>query len=126
VPRLVGDVLGIAGRLGHERFLLAGHDWGGIVAWACAMAHPDRIGRLAILNAPHPSVFRRDPDLSGVIGRYERRPLLRIVNDVAHIRVKRDARHSVARRIRACSLRRRQYVGSSDRAHCVQEARIRK
>ena len=58
VPRLVGDVLGIAGRLGHERFLLAGHDWGGIVAWACAMAHPDRIGRLAILNAPHPSVFR--------------------------------------------------------------------
>jgi epoxide hydrolase 4 len=22
------------------------------------MAHPDRIGRLAILNAPHPSVFR--------------------------------------------------------------------
>jgi epoxide hydrolase 4 len=58
VPRLVGDVLGIAGRLGHNRFLLAGHDWGGIVAWACAMAHPDRIGRLAILNAPHPSVFR--------------------------------------------------------------------
>jgi pimeloyl-ACP methyl ester carboxylesterase len=58
VPRLVGDVLGIAGRLGRERFLLAGHDWGGIVAWACAMAHPDRIGRLAILNAPHPSVFR--------------------------------------------------------------------
>jgi pimeloyl-ACP methyl ester carboxylesterase len=30
-----------------ERFLLAGHDWGGIVAWACAMAHPDRIGRAA-------------------------------------------------------------------------------
>ena len=38
VPRLVSDVLGIAGRLGRERFLLAGHDWGGIVAWACAIS----------------------------------------------------------------------------------------
>ena len=58
VPRLVGDVLGIAGRLGRQHFMLAGHDWGGIVAWACAMAHADRIDRLAILNAPHPSVFK--------------------------------------------------------------------
>jgi epoxide hydrolase 4 len=58
VPRLVGDVLGIAGCLGREHFLLAGHDWGGIVAWACAMAHADRIACLAILNAPHPSVFK--------------------------------------------------------------------
>jgi pimeloyl-ACP methyl ester carboxylesterase len=58
LPRLVGDVLGIAGRLGREHFLLAGHDLGGIVAWACAMAHADRIDRLAILNAPHPSVFK--------------------------------------------------------------------
>ena len=37
VPRLVGDVLGIASRLGHERFLLAGHDWGellpGLAPW---------------------------------------------------------------------------------------------
>jgi pimeloyl-ACP methyl ester carboxylesterase len=30
---------------------------GGIVAWACAMVHPDRIDRLAILYAPRPSVF---------------------------------------------------------------------
>jgi pimeloyl-ACP methyl ester carboxylesterase len=57
VPHLVDDVLGIADRLGREHFMLAGHDWGGIVAWACAMGHQDRVRRLAILNAPHPSVF---------------------------------------------------------------------
>lgn len=57
LPDLVGDVLGIANRLQREKFMLAGHDWGGMVAWACAMGHQDRIARLAILNAPHPSVF---------------------------------------------------------------------
>jgi epoxide hydrolase 4 len=57
VPCLVGDILGIANRLEHEHFMLAGHDWGGIVAWACAMEHEHRVDRLAILNAPHPSVF---------------------------------------------------------------------
>ncbi len=59
LPNLVGDVLGIADRLGREKFMLAGHDWGGLVAWACAIGHQDRIARLAILNAPHPSVFWR-------------------------------------------------------------------
>jgi Co/Zn/Cd efflux system component len=39
VPRLVSDVLGIADRLEQGEFLLAGHDWGGVVAWACAMAN---------------------------------------------------------------------------------------
>src|SRR5262249_36505087 len=46
-----------ANRLGRETFMLAGHDWGGIVAWACAIRNEDRVGRLAILNAPHPNVF---------------------------------------------------------------------
>jgi pimeloyl-ACP methyl ester carboxylesterase len=57
VPNLVGDVIGIANRFEREHFMLAGHDWGGIIAWACAMEHEDRVDRLAILNAPHPSVF---------------------------------------------------------------------
>src|SRR5919197_1165816 len=46
VARLAADVLDIAGQLGHERFLLAGHDWGGIVAWACAIRHGSRLKRL--------------------------------------------------------------------------------
>ncbi|MEZ5908044.1 MAG: alpha/beta hydrolase [Hyphomicrobiaceae bacterium] len=37
--------------------LVAGHDWGGIVAYQTAMDHPQAITRLAILNAPHPDAW---------------------------------------------------------------------
>jgi pimeloyl-ACP methyl ester carboxylesterase len=56
---LSADVLAVADALGSERFLLAGHDWGGIIAWEIAMHNPERIRRMAILNAPHPAAGRR-------------------------------------------------------------------
>ncbi|MFN8556341.1 MAG: alpha/beta hydrolase [Dehalococcoidia bacterium] len=40
------------------RRLVAGHDWGGIVAWAAGMWYPERMERLAILNVPHPAALR--------------------------------------------------------------------
>ena len=65
LDRLADDVIGLADALGHDRFRLVGHDWGGLVAWWVAARHPDRLERLAILNAPHPDVFgayaRRHP-----------------------------------------------------------------
>lgn len=57
--RLVADVIALADRLGWDRFVLAGHDWGGAVAWATALAHPDRLAGLAIANAPHPYLFQK-------------------------------------------------------------------
>ena len=57
--RIVGDLIALADALGIERFTLVGHDWGGAVAWMAALRHPDRIARLAIVNAPHPFVFQR-------------------------------------------------------------------
>jgi pimeloyl-ACP methyl ester carboxylesterase len=54
-PRhLAADVRDLISERGAERALLAGHDWGAAVAWACAMTHPDAVERLAILNVPHP------------------------------------------------------------------------
>jgi pimeloyl-ACP methyl ester carboxylesterase len=50
---LVSDVLAIADAHDAPRFDLAGHDWGGIVAWAVAAKHGGRIKRVSILNAPH-------------------------------------------------------------------------
>jgi epoxide hydrolase 4 len=41
------------------RFDLIGHDWGGALAWTYAIAHPERVRRLVILNAPHPVPFAR-------------------------------------------------------------------
>ena len=56
---IVRDAMALADALGIGNFTLAGHDWGGAVAWAAALQHPKRIRRLAIVNAPHPLVFQR-------------------------------------------------------------------
>jgi pimeloyl-ACP methyl ester carboxylesterase len=57
--RIVADVMALADALGLESFTLAGHDWGGAVAWTAALMHPVRLKRLIIVNAPHPLVFQK-------------------------------------------------------------------
>ncbi|WP_262273440.1 alpha/beta fold hydrolase [Microvirga yunnanensis] len=52
---LAGDVVGLADALGRETFSVVGHDWGGLVARWTASRHPDRVEKLVVLNAPHPS-----------------------------------------------------------------------
>jgi pimeloyl-ACP methyl ester carboxylesterase len=63
---LIEDVRALAAHLGHKKFTLVAHDWGGAVAWAYAAAHPETLDKLVIINAPHPGVFarllREDPD----------------------------------------------------------------
>ena len=52
--KVADDIRGLIRELGAESALLVGHDFGGTVAWATAMAHPEVVDRLAILNAAHP------------------------------------------------------------------------
>src|SRR5689334_9865203 len=52
--QLTADIRGLIQERGAQSALLAGHDWGGTVAWATAMDHPEVVDRLAILNAAHP------------------------------------------------------------------------
>jgi pimeloyl-ACP methyl ester carboxylesterase len=56
---LARDVRDLIAERGEESACVAGHDWGGAVAWAAAMYHPEAVRRLAILNAPHPRAFAR-------------------------------------------------------------------
>lgn len=56
---LAKDVVALAETYGRTTFQLAGHDWGGVVAWWTAARYPTRVERLAILNAPHPDVWGR-------------------------------------------------------------------
>jgi pimeloyl-ACP methyl ester carboxylesterase len=56
---LAADVVGIADACGAEKFDVAGHDWGGIVAWWTALIFPHRVRRLIVVNAPHPVAGRR-------------------------------------------------------------------
>ena len=57
---LVEDIRALADHLGAAKFVLVGHDWGGGVAWSFAMAHPERLEKLVIINAPHPAIFARE------------------------------------------------------------------
>jgi pimeloyl-ACP methyl ester carboxylesterase len=60
IKHLVRDVLALADRLSPGRpFALVGHDWGGSVAYATAIAAPTRISRLAVINGVHPGPFQR-------------------------------------------------------------------
>jgi pimeloyl-ACP methyl ester carboxylesterase len=60
IKYLVEDLRALAEKLGHKKFILVAHDWGGAVAWAFAIAHPDYLEKLVIINAPHPGVFARE------------------------------------------------------------------
>ena len=60
MKHLVEDVRALAAHLGHKKFILAGHDWGGAVAWSFALAHPECLEKLIIINAPHPGIFVRE------------------------------------------------------------------
>ena len=52
--KLAEDVRGLIRELGADSAMVVGHDWGGTVAWALAMNHPEVVDRLVILNAAHP------------------------------------------------------------------------
>jgi epoxide hydrolase 4 len=55
VELLARDVERLILACGDRTAALVGHDWGAIVAWIAAMRYPGRVGRLAILNVPHPA-----------------------------------------------------------------------
>jgi epoxide hydrolase 4 len=60
VKYMVEDLRQLAEKLGHKKFILVAHDWGGAIAWAFGIAHPDYLEKLIIINAPHPGVFQRE------------------------------------------------------------------
>jgi pimeloyl-ACP methyl ester carboxylesterase len=57
---LVADIRCLTEHLGQEKFILVGHDFGGLIAWIFAAHHPKRVEKLVILNAPNPAVFERE------------------------------------------------------------------
>jgi pimeloyl-ACP methyl ester carboxylesterase len=59
ISLIVEDVAGLIRGFGQERAGIVGHDWGGSVAYAFAMLHPEMTDRLAVLNSPHPEPFIR-------------------------------------------------------------------
>lgn len=60
MPLLVSDVAAVLRHTGAETATIVGHDWGGMVAWQFAFAHPELTERLVILNLPHPRGLMRE------------------------------------------------------------------
>ena len=59
LDQLAADVVGLIDDAGRERAIVVGHDWGAAVAWWCALRHPERVEKIAVLNVPHPLVMQR-------------------------------------------------------------------
>jgi epoxide hydrolase 4 len=60
IPTLLHDIVGLIRGQGQEKAIIVGHDWGGVLAWAFALAYPEMTERLIVLNAPHPRAFQRE------------------------------------------------------------------
>jgi pimeloyl-ACP methyl ester carboxylesterase len=59
VQTIVADIAGLIVATGPGPAFVVGHDWGGVIAWRLASLYPERVAKLAILNAPHPAAYRR-------------------------------------------------------------------
>ncbi len=53
------DIFALADVLGRRTFQVVGHDWGAAVAWRMAGLGPERLTGAAMIQAPHPAVWRR-------------------------------------------------------------------
>jgi pimeloyl-ACP methyl ester carboxylesterase len=60
MEKLVSDVSAVLAHFHEEQATIVGHDWGGAIAWAFAMAQPEKTKRLVILNLPHPKGLMRE------------------------------------------------------------------
>ncbi len=100
---LAGDVEALIGALGRARATVVGHDWGGVIAWAAAHLHPDRVERLAIMNAPHPVLMKKELTASGD-QRHRSRYILQFqVPFLPERRLSRDRGAAIARALRGGS-----------------------
>ena len=65
MTNLVADVAGLVEAFGRDRAHIAGHDWGALVAWSFALAHPEMTASLTALSVGHPAALAaamRDDD----------------------------------------------------------------
>ncbi len=62
LDKLGDDVVALAAHYTGEPFNLVGHDWGAVAAWWTATRTPEKIRKLAVLNCPHPAIWRQAMD----------------------------------------------------------------
>ena len=63
VERLAKDIVELIEALGYEKAFVAGHDWGAGVAWALAADYPEKLEKLACMQVPPGSVWKKNQTL---------------------------------------------------------------
>jgi len=58
--KLVDDVVGLIRHLQHKKAAIIGHDWGASIAWAVAARNPECVWKLACLQVPPPSIWKKN------------------------------------------------------------------
>ncbi len=53
IQHLTGDLAGMLDKLGIDKAVFCGHDWGGFVVWQMAHLHPDRVAGVIGVNTPY-------------------------------------------------------------------------
>ena len=53
IIELTDDVVGLADVLGHDQFIIIGHDWGAPVAWHTALLHAQRVRAVVGMSVPY-------------------------------------------------------------------------
>lgn len=59
IETLVADVMGLLDALCVQKVRLVAHDWGAVIGWAFAIAHPERVERYVALSVGHPTAYAR-------------------------------------------------------------------
>jgi pimeloyl-ACP methyl ester carboxylesterase len=54
---IVDDLRLLISHLGYEKAVIVAHDWGGAICWNLAIALPEIVEKLIIINSPHPYLF---------------------------------------------------------------------
>lgn len=57
ITYLIKDMIAVLDHFGLEKVSLVGHDWGAMIAWRLAIAHPDRFERFAAVSVGHPATL---------------------------------------------------------------------
>lgn len=61
IAHLTGDLCGLLTAYGYDKAIFCGHDWGGLVAWAMPVFHPERVAGNIGVNTPFQPRFGMDP-----------------------------------------------------------------
>ncbi len=63
VEKLVDDITGLISHFERDQAAIIGHDWGAAIAWALAGGHPEYVWKLACLQVPPVSIWKKNQTL---------------------------------------------------------------